>query len=267
MTEHQRNLPDEGLIMTIASRTLQISAFALLVLLTLPMVSAVRAGPWAEYGRTYPVARYDLDPGADSGYRFASERSFPPYRDPPFDDAVGLPNPLDDPDFSSYQVIVVVNKRDDAFWGRPETMRVYQRGVGLLYYWLISTGHSGWRTPSGYFVPTGFSSRHWSSAFDAPMLWSVFFQGGKALHSSLDRDALGSLGQPTSHGCVHIEEHRAEALFHLIGRSGHGPVDKLDPRTGRLLIGPTGEIEQIDAPRTLIIIGPVAAFGMTALAD
>ena len=238
--------------------------FALLMLFA---TAVAVAAPWEGYGRTYPVPRYDLDPGADANYRFASERSFPPYRDPPFDEAVGLPDPLDEPAFRSYEVIVVVNKKDNAFWGRPETLRVYQRGVGLLYYWLISTGDTGWGTPSGYFVPTGFSSRHWSSAFDAPMFWSVFFQGGKALHSSLDREALGDLGQPASHGCVHIEEHRAEALFHLIGRSGYGPVDKLDPRTGRPLTGNDGEIEQLEATRTLIIVGPVTPFGMTALAD
>jgi hypothetical protein len=240
----------------------------LLVMLQMSLfASPAAAGPWEGYGRTYPVPRYELDPGADAQYRFASERSFPPYRDPPFAQAVDLPNPLDEPAFRSYEVIVVVNKQDHAFWGRPETLRVYQRGSGLLYYWLISSGHAGWGTPSGYFVPTGFSSRHWSGAFDAPMLSSVFFHGGNALHSSLDRDALGDLGRPASHGCIHIEEHRAEALFHLIGRSGYGPVDKLDPATGRPVTDANGQIETIEASKTLIIVGPVTPFGTTALAD
>jgi hypothetical protein len=225
------------------------------------------AAPWEGYGRTYPVPRYELDPAVDAHYSFASERSFPPYRDPPFEHAVNLPNPLDEPAFGSYNVIVVVNKKDHVFWGRPETLRVYKRGEGLLYYWLISTGHTGWGTPSGYFVPTGFSSRHWSNAFDAPMFWSVFFHGGKALHSSLDRDALGDLGRPASHGCIHIEEHRAEALFHLIGQSGYGAVDKLDPGTGRPMVDGMGTTEQVEATKTLIIVGPGKPFGTTALAD
>lgn len=225
------------------------------------------AAPWPGYGRTYPVPRYDLDPGAVPDFRFTVERSFPPYRDPPFAHAIDLPNPLEEPAFQSYEVIVVVNKKDHAFWGKPETLRVYKRGDGLLYYWLISTGNTGWRTPAGYFRPTGFSSRHWSSAFDAPMFWSVFFHGGKALHSSLDRGALGDLGRPASHGCIHVEEHRAEALFHLIGQSGYGPVDKLDPSTGRPRLNALGEIEQVDAPRTLIIVAPVTPFRTTALSD
>jgi hypothetical protein len=228
---------------------------------------AAMAGPWEGYGRTYPVPRYELDHGANPQYRFASEQSFPPYRDPPIGQAVDLPNPLDEPAFHSYDVIVVVNKKDHTFWGRPETLRVYKRGAGLLYYWLISTGHTGWGTPSGYFLPTGFSSRHWSSSFDAPMFWSVFFHGGKALHSSLDREALGDLGSPASHGCIHIEELRAEALFHLIGQSGYGPVDKLDPSTGRPLANSMGEIELVEAPKALIIVAPITQFGTTALAD
>lgn len=234
-----------------------------LMMLSIPPAAA---GPWEGYGRTFPVPRYELDPGADTDYRFASERSFPPYRDPPVDEAIDLPNPLDDPAFRSYEVIVVINKKDHPFWGRPETLRAYQRGAGLLYYWLISTGQDGWRTPSGYFVPTGFSSRHWSSLFDVPMFWSVFFHRGKALHSSLDRGALGDLGAPASHGCVHIEDHRAEALFHLIGKSGYGPVDKLSVQTGRPIVGAEGQIEQIDAPRALIIIAPVMPFDTASVA-
>jgi hypothetical protein len=132
-------------------------------------------------------------------------------------------------------------------------MRIYKRGEGLLYYWLISTGMKGFETPSGYFTPQGFSSRHWSQSWDAPMLWSVFFNGGQALHSSLDRFSLSQLGKTTdSHGCVHIEDYRSEELFHLVGQSGFGPVDVIDRNSGQ----PTGAKKT--GYKTLIIIGPTA---------
>lgn len=53
------------------------------------------------------------------------------------------------------------------------------------------------------------------------MLSSVFFSGGKALHSTLDTDGLKYLGVTrSSHGCVHIEDHRAEVIYNLIGQIG-----------------------------------------------
>lgn len=85
------------------------------------------------------------------------------------------------------------------------------------------------------------------------MLWAVFFRGGMALHSSLDRESLRELGhKPSSHGCVHIEEYRAEELFHLVGHSGYGPVDVIGRSIGRK----TGA--KIHAYKTLIIIAPTA---------
>lgn len=225
-------------------------------------ISVVTAAPWDGYGRTYPVPRYELDPHAASDYRFDPENTFPPYADPPLTTALELPTPLDDPRLQSFDVIVIVNKRDDAFWGEAESLRAYKRGVGLVYYWLISTGSAGWETPSGYYTVSGFSSRHWSVPFDAPMFWSVFFNRGRALHSSLDRQALGDLGSPASHGCVHIEEYRAEALFHLIGESGYGPVERLDPKTGQQQVGDDGNVEEIEATKALIIVAPTRRYSV-----
>lgn len=221
------------------------------------------AEPWPDYGRTFPTPRYELDPNADFQYDFVVNRSFPPYRDPPFEAAIDLPNPLDDAAFNAFDVIIVVNKRDSEFWGPAQTLRIYRRGQGLMYYWLVSTGRRSFETPSGYYLVSGFSSRHWSKPFDAPMLWSVFFQGGKALHSSLDREALGDLGdRPSSHGCVHIEEYRAEALFHLVGRSGFGTVPRIDPRNARQAVSARGLPIYALAPKTLVIVAPTAKYGI-----
>jgi hypothetical protein len=208
-------------------------------------------GPWGGFPRTQPQSRYESDPAADAHHVFGVTKAFSPYKDPDPKEAADLPNPLDDPDFSSYNLIVVISKADDDFWGRQQTLRVYQRGAGLIYYWLVSTGMQGHDTLSGYFNPKAFSSSHWSREYDAPMLWSVFFHGGEALHSSLDRNSIADMGKAAeSHGCVHEEDYRAEEMFHLVGHSGYGAVDQINEKTGRK----TGAT--VTAYRTLIIIGP-----------
>lgn len=208
-------------------------------------------GPWGGFPRTQPQTRYESDPAADANHVFGVTKAFSPYQDPNPSEAVSLPSPLDDPDFASYNLIVVISKANDDFWGREQTLRVYKRGQGLIYYWLVSTGMQGHETLAGYFSPKGFSSSHWSREYDAPMLWSVFFHGGEALHSSLDRHSIEDMGKAAeSHGCVHEEDYRAEEMFHLIGHSGYGPVDQINEKTGRK----TGAT--VMAYRTLIIIGP-----------
>lgn len=216
-------------------------------------------GPWEGFPRTQPTPRYESDIGAKPDYQFGVTKAFSPYKDPDRAEAEGLANPLDNPDFASYNLIVIVNKRDDAFWGHGQTLRVYKRDVGLLYYWLISSGAKGFETTSGYYRPQLFSSRHWSGKYDAPMLWAVFFNGGMALHSSLDRESMKEMGQAAaSHGCVHVEDYRSEELFHLVGHSGYGAVDVIDRGTGSKTGG------KAQSYKTLIIIAPVNRWGQKA---
>lgn len=211
-----------------------------------------RGGVWDEFPRSMPHFRYEEDEASDAAHHFGVDKAFSPYMDPEFEEAHQLPDPLAYPEYSSYNLIVIVNKRDDPFWGRHQTMRIYKRRTGLLYYWFISTGIKGFDTPSGYYRPTMFSSKHWSSIYQVPMLWAVFFRDGMALHSSLDRDSLRELGRvPSSHGCVHVEDYRAEELFHLVGHSGYGTVDAIDPRFGRRTN------QKVLSYRTLIIVSPV----------
>lgn len=219
-------------------------------------IPQTHAEAWGGYGRSLPSPRYEQDDGARTDYRFGVKKAFTPYQDPPLAEAVSLPNPLLEPRFDSYRLIVIVNKKTDPFWGRAQTLRVYKRGLGLIYYWLISTGARDFETPSGYYLPQGFSSRHWSGPYDAPMLWAVFFHSGISLHSSLDRDALRNMGRAAaSHGCVRIEDHRAEELYHRIGHSGFGLVDQLDRQTGAPMM--KGEQRRkVEAYKTLIIVAP-----------
>ncbi len=241
-------------------RTTLTCAAGLLLSLAFSLLSAAEyvepPGPWEGFPRTQPTTRYEADVGAKPDYQFGVTKAFSPYVDPDRAEADGLANPLDNPDFASYNLIVIVNKRSDPFWGKAQTLRVYKREVGLLYYWLISSGAKGYETSSGYFRPQLFSSRHWSGKYDAPMLWAVFFNGGMALHSSLDRTSMREMGQAAaSHGCVHVEDYRAEELFHLVGQSGYGPVDVIDRGSGRKTGG------KAPSYKTLIIVAPVKRWG------
>ncbi len=234
-----------------------------LILFTTPPVLAVSSsnyfetpGPWEGFPRTQPTPRYESDAGAKTDYSFGVTKAFNPYKDPDLSETEGLPNPLKNHDFDSYNLIVVISKKNDPYWGKAQTMRVYKRDTGLHYYWLISSGQKGFETASGYFRPQAFSSRHWSGKYDAPMLWAVFFNGGMALHSSLDRQAIQEMGNAAaSHGCVHVEDYRAEELFHLVGHSGYGSVDMIDRNTGRK----TGS--KVQSYKTLIIVGPTGHWG------
>lgn len=234
------------------------TCLAALLLASAPIASAPAKRPagspaWEDFPRAYQVPRYEMDIDHDPNHVFGVTKAFQPYQDPDRKEADGLANPLDNPEFKSYNLIVIVNKKNHPFWGRAQTLRVYKRGQpGLHYYWLISSGRKGFETPSGYYRPQAFSSRHYSSKYDAPMQWSIFFNRGMALHSSLDRQAMKEMGhEAASHGCVHVEDYRAQELFHLVGHSGYGSVDVIGGngrKTGRT----------VASYKTLIIVAPVA---------
>src|SRR4051812_34177688 len=84
--------------------------------------------------------------------------------------------------------------------------------------WPISTGRSGYGTPSGVFQPQ-MMARRWFSRkyYNSPMPHSIFFYHGFAIHGTND---LGRLGGPASHGCVRLHPSHAAALYSLIERDG-----------------------------------------------
>jgi len=69
----------------------------------------------------------------------------------------------------------------------------------------VTHGRSGWRTPPGVFRVSFKNRDHVSSIFDAPMPYSVFFNGGIAFHE-------GSLSE-RSHGCIHLSRTAAREYF------------------------------------------------------
>jgi hypothetical protein len=66
------------------------------------------------------------------------------------------------------------------------------------YTWAVSTGIYG--TPSGTFRPQGLSRNHRSSLYhNAPMPYSIFYDGNFAIHGTTH---VSRLGGPASRGCV-----------------------------------------------------------------
>src|SRR5262245_52916718 len=87
-----------------------------------------------------------------------------------------------------------------------------------LHTWGVSTGRSGYGTPSGVFRAQRMARTWFSSAYyNSPMPYSIFFYNGYAIHGSY---AIDQLGGPASHGCVRLHPHHAAVLFDLVQQEG-----------------------------------------------
>jgi lipoprotein-anchoring transpeptidase ErfK/SrfK len=94
------------------------------------------------------------------------------------------------------------------------------------YNWPVSTGRSGYGTPSGEFRPQTMARRWFSRKYyNSPMPHAIFFYYGFAIHGTAD---LARLGGPASHGCVRLHPSHAAALFALVQHDG--------PRNTRIMI-------------------------------
>ncbi|MFA5951202.1 MAG: L,D-transpeptidase [Hyphomicrobium sp.] len=87
-----------------------------------------------------------------------------------------------------------------------------------LYSWAVSSGRSGYRTPTGTFNPVWMTKMWYSRQYEyAPMPNSIFFHGGAAIHAT---SAVSQLGSPASHGCVRLAPSHAATLYKLVSRHG-----------------------------------------------
>ena len=94
------------------------------------------------------------------------------------------------------------------------------RGGQPIHTWVVSTGRSGYGTPSGVFHPQRMARTWFSKAYyNSPMPYSIFFYGGYAIHGTY---AINQLGGPASHGCVRLYPGNAATLFSLVQREGPG---------------------------------------------
>ena len=99
-----------------------------------------------------------------------------------------------------------------------QRMTVFVDGV-QQYEWPVSTGLSGYTTPSGTYTARSMNeiwySRQWD---DAPMPHAVFFtKDGHAIHGTYE---VKRLGKPASHGCVRLSPQNAATLYALVGKTG-----------------------------------------------
>ena len=86
------------------------------------------------------------------------------------------------------------------------------------YSWPVSTGCSGYGTPSDTFHPQAMMRRYFSRRYyNSPMPHAIFFHYGFAIHGTTD---IYRLGGPASHGCVRLHPAHAAALFALVQREG-----------------------------------------------
>lgn len=99
-----------------------------------------------------------------------------------------------------------------------QTMVVSQNGV-VKYKWPVSTGRSGYSTPTGSYSAKWLSRYHRSRKYNnAWMHYAVFFRGGYAIHATRDTKRLG---RRASHGCVRLAPKHAAKFFSLVKRSGN----------------------------------------------
>ncbi|MFN3658880.1 MAG: L,D-transpeptidase [Pseudolabrys sp.] len=104
------------------------------------------------------------------------------------------------------QVLVTVDKTAQRLTVEVDGMTRYQ--------WPVSTARWGYRTPNGTYRPQWLARRWFSTIYDgSPMPYSIFFNGGYAIHGSYE---VSRLGRPASHGCIRLHPSNAAVLFGLV---------------------------------------------------
>jgi hypothetical protein len=82
------------------------------------------------------------------------------------------------------------------------------------YVWPVSTARAGYATPNGSYRPERLERKWYSRKYDwSPMPYSIFFDGGYAIHGSYE---ISHLGRPASHGCIRLHPKHAAVLFSLV---------------------------------------------------
>lgn len=143
-------------------------------------------------------------------------------------------------------IVVTVNKTTQRLTVEVDGFRRYQ--------WPVSTARWGYRTPNGRYRPQRLERKWFSRKYDwSPMPYSIFFNGGYAIHGSYE---ISRLGRPASHGCIRLHPENAAVLFALVQAhrsdttivvSGEGPTARGAYRGARPA-GPPESFEEIFAP-------------------
>ena len=98
-----------------------------------------------------------------------------------------------------------------------QSMKVFN-GDEMIYDWKVSTARRGYRTPIGNYKPLYLVKMHYSRQYNnSPMPYSIFFNGGYAIHGT---SSVRNLGKKASHGCVRLHPKNAQKLYKLVLKYG-----------------------------------------------
>ena len=98
-----------------------------------------------------------------------------------------------------------------------QKLHVFLRGE-QYFTWDVSTARRGKVTPSGIWSAQWLSEHHRSSLYNnAPMPYSIFYNGNFAIHGT---NQVSRLGTPASAGCVRLHPENAKILFDLVRAAG-----------------------------------------------
>ena len=98
-----------------------------------------------------------------------------------------------------------------------QTMTVIHSGV-KMYRWRVSTARRGKVTPTGSWTAKWLARHHRSSRYNnAPMPYSIFYNGNFAIHGT---NQISKLGRPASAGCIRLHPKNAAVLFRMTRRAG-----------------------------------------------
>lgn len=98
-----------------------------------------------------------------------------------------------------------------------QRMTVYVDGK-KKYFWRVSTGKKGWRTPTGYYQPYDRHRKYYEKRWrmSLPYLVSISYSG-IAIHGTT---LVSRLGRPASHGCIRLSIPNAKRFYDLVGKRG-----------------------------------------------
>lgn len=98
-----------------------------------------------------------------------------------------------------------------------QSMTVYHHGEPI-YTWPVSTARPGKVTPRGTWTAKWLSEHHKSSRYNnAPMPYSIFYNGNFAIHGT---NQISRLGRPASAGCIRLHPDNAAVLFRMTQQAG-----------------------------------------------
>ncbi|WP_413290826.1 L,D-transpeptidase [Bdellovibrio sp. HCB337] len=157
--------------------------------------------------------------------------------------------------YSEFPVVMVISKGS-------QHATVYHYGSAVRSF-AVSTGRERWEraksgrtyftgTPTGWFSPKRYIRDHWSTTWEANMEYSIFFNGGIAVHATTP-DHYKELGRKASGGCVRLHKTNA-AWFWNLSRSHMRATVPYFTRSGHILKNRDGSIRRRIGNGTLFIV-------------